>query len=98
MNAAPQIALVNARCWAVIGPYFSHTGLTTLWPMPQVDCPILDTSLLSEESVRRILGAYAPTPAGVEDVDALVDALVLAGARLLMPLPQTMPIAQTVSQ
>jgi hypothetical protein len=98
MNATPQIALVNARCWAVIGPYFSHTGLATRWPMPQVDCPVLDTSLLSEESVRRILGAHAPAPTGVEDVDALVEALVLAGARLIMPLPQAMPIAQEVSQ
>ena len=98
MNASPQIALVNARCWAIIGPYFSHTGLATLWPMPQVDCPLLDTSLIGEEAVRQIVHAHIPTPAGVVDVDVLVDALLQAGARLLLPLPQSMPTSQTISQ
>lgn len=98
MNAAPQIALVNAHSWAIIGPYFSHTGLVTLWPMPQVDCPVLDTSLVGEDTIRQIVHAHAPTPAGVTDVDALVDTLLQAGARLLMPLAQSISISQTISQ
>ena len=89
MTAQPQIALVGKRSWAVIGDYFSDTGLLALWPLPQVDCPVLDTSLLEQCQVHRIIQSYISNPAGIEDVDALIEALLQCGARLINPLSTT---------
>jgi len=89
VNPQPQIALVSARSWAIIGPFFSHTGLIDLWPLPPVDCPVVDASLLDPEQVQRIVQSHVRTSVGVDDVDALIDALQQAGARLPTPFPET---------
>ena len=89
MIAQPQIALVGERSWAIIGPCFTITGLLSHWPLPQVDCPLVDTCLLDEEQVQRILRSYVKNPLGVDDPDALIEALLQCGARLISPLSNT---------
>jgi len=89
MTAQPQIALVGAQSWAIIGAYFTSTGLLALWLLPQVDCPVLDTSLIEQCQVQRIIQSYIRNPTGIEDVEALIEALLQCGARLINPLSTT---------
>ncbi len=74
-----QIALINPNGWAVIGYLASHTGLFP-HPMPDVDCPIVDTRPAKADRVRLILRQHASGPEGVADVDALIEELLDAGA------------------
>jgi hypothetical protein len=97
-NLSPQIVLLDALSWALIGPYYQHTGLLDLWPMPQVTCPVIDVSWLSPGQAHIILSAHIHTPDGVDDVDALVAALLRVGCQQLTPFPLPIAIAQPVSQ
>jgi len=74
-----QIALINHNGWAVIGHFASHTGLFP-HPMPDVDCPVVDTRPAKEDRVCSILRHHAAGPQGVADVDALIEELLDAGA------------------
>ena len=85
MTPQPQIALVGARCWAIFGPYFTTTGLLALCPFPKVECDVVDASMLDEDRLGRILHPHVGNSTGVEDVDGLIEALLQAGASLLMP-------------
>ena len=74
-----QIALINLEGWAVIGYLERHTGLFP-HPMPAVDSPVLDTRRVSPECVHSIVQRHVPGPEGVQDVDALIEELLEAGA------------------
>ena len=97
-NPSPQIALLGAHSWARIGPSHQHTGLLDRWPMPPVACLVIDISRLSPGQAQRILSAHVHTPEGVEDVDALVAALLRAGGEQLTPFLLPVTIEQPVSQ
>ena len=98
MDQTPQIALLGARSWALIGPYFRHTGLLDRWPMPEVACPVIDISRLDPQRLPRILHAHVHTPSGIEDVGGLIKALLRAGGRQLTPFPLPAVFVQPVSQ
>ena len=98
MNRSLQIALLGARSWALIGPYYQHTGLIDRWPIPQVACPVIDVSRLSPGQAHIILSAHVHTPEGVDDVDALVAALLRVGCQQLTPFSLPIAIEQPVSQ
>ena len=82
-----QIALINPNGWAVIGYLSSHTGLFP-HPMPEVDCPIVDTRPVDPDRVRKIVHSHSAGPEGIKDVDALIEELLDASAECGCVLPE----------
>ncbi len=82
-----QIALINPTGWAVIGYLGSHSGQFP-HPMPAVDCPVVDTRPVDPERVRKIIHSHSIGPEGIEDVDALIEELLDAGAECGCVLPE----------
>lgn len=85
-----QIALLHASGWGVIGPYWSLVVNKPL-PLPPLpaSCPVLDDSRVSPTESQRLMRLHV-SPAGVDDVDALVAALIEVGAvRVETLLPAT---------
>ncbi|HNT25868.1 MAG TPA: hypothetical protein PKM21_15980 [Anaerolineales bacterium] len=80
-----QIALLHARGWGLIGPYWCKvTNLPLPLPDLPAGCPVLDDSQVSRAEHDRLMRIHV-SPAGVDDVDALVAALTEVGARLVEP-------------
>lgn len=80
-----QVAVIRSRGWGIIGPYWRLVTNVPL-PMPPLPqkCPVLDISQVSQGDHDRLMRIHV-SPAGVDDVDALVAALTEVGARLVEP-------------
>lgn len=76
-----QIAFIRKGTYAIIGEYTSLSGQFIHWPMPQVECPVVDASNLPRSNVYEICMKFV-TPAGVSDVEALIATLLKAGAKV----------------
>jgi hypothetical protein len=79
-----QIALIHPGSWALLGPFFHSSGLFPLHPLPQVSCLALEVSACDPDRLAALLRKFHPTPEGISDVGALVQALCEIGAR---PIP-----------
>lgn len=84
MKNNPQIALKNQASWAVIGPYWRETGLTSA-EMPAVSCPIIDTRHAKAEDVSRITKKHVEIE-GVKDVDLFITELMAIGCMTTIPI------------
>jgi hypothetical protein len=75
-----QIAFANGETWVVISPFSRLSGVTSIHPMPAVDCPIVDTThITDEERFANLMRQYI-TPRGCIDVPMLITRLELIGA------------------
>jgi hypothetical protein len=81
---SPLIAFTDGICWAVIYPYRSEHGLWKYYPMPEVDCVIVDSAGVNQTRVSRLVQAKAP-PEGFRDIDRLVEALASIGCLISYP-------------
>ena len=81
----PQIAFIDATSWAIRGPFFSHSGLHAYHQMPQVSCPVVDTSQVQDRQRLDKVLAHAISPEGVKDVGALLSELTALGCQVSMP-------------
>ena len=81
MNANnAQIAFLHVQGWGVIGPYWTEvTNLPLPLPDLPASCPVLDDSRVSLTESQRLMPLHV-SPAGVDDVDALVAAMIEVGA------------------
>jgi hypothetical protein len=77
-DQTPQIALVTQTTFAIIGAETSTSALFSHWPMPEVNCPIVDISKTPHTNLDEICKEHIG-PSGVSDVPALVTALEKAG-------------------
>lgn len=80
------LALIDQMGWAIISPGVSWTGLHAHAPMPQVECPVVDTRGVEREQViallRRELDAHAPA-----SLDHLLDGLRALGCLVQEDIP-----------
>ena len=80
-----QIAFLNDDSWAVIGAYRRITASPDVRPMPAVDCPIIDTTGITNIELKRRIIRRHISPPGVDDIPALINKLLRIGGMLHNP-------------
>ena len=86
MTAQPQIALVGERSWAIIGPCFTITGLLSLGLCPKWIVRWLIPACSMKNRSSGFYGLISVIHWVINDLDALIEALLQCGARLIPPL------------
>ena len=89
------MAFLNEATWKVVAPHSSLSGLTSRYPLPRVECPIIDTREIPEERgglVGKIIAEHV-FHWGVKERDILIARLVALGAREVYVTPLT-PVAK----
>ncbi len=76
-----QLALCDAAAWSIIGPGCTISGLFHYFPMPEVSCPVLDIRDCDPTLIVSTCRRYHSSPDLDVDVDGLVPALLVIGAR-----------------
>ncbi len=77
-----QIAFLGEQCWKIFGPYWKETGLLEEYPMPELDCPVVDITAVDADQAGKIIRKYTAI-SECTDVPRLVKALVSIGAKVL---------------
>jgi len=81
----PQIAFTNLKLgtWCICGEFWSHSGLEEKWPMPDVNCPVVEWSYVDNAKLNSVLRkAGIGNPSAAVDIPALVEKLIELGCEL----------------
>ena len=92
----PQIAFTDGITWSVIWPYASLSGFWERYPLPQVDCPLVDTRGADQKKLDLLL-ARRSSPAGFADVPKLIRVLEKIGCEISYPVKVEVCAEQSVS-
>lgn len=82
-----QIVIVGVGTWSIIDGFQRTTGLLRKHTIPPVDCPVVDTGLISEddaEALCKIIRSYIK-PSGCVDVSGMITELEKLGAVAFYP-------------
>jgi hypothetical protein len=83
MEKRAQIAFTDGVTWAVVYEYASCHGRWDAFPMPRVDCVIVDTTDVF--SADGIIQRARSSPKGFEDVERLIEKLAAKGCEIRRP-------------
>ena len=83
METRAQIAFTNGISWSVIYPYQSVSGQWEHYPMPRVNCIIIDYTGVDE--VDGIVQRAKSGPEGFRDIERLIEALATIGCLINYP-------------
>lgn len=88
-----QVAFDNQTNWAIIAPYNRWTARQADQPLPVVSCPIVSTANITSDTLCREAIQAHISPAGVKDLDSLLEKLQKIGAVVSYPvaIPQISP-------
>jgi hypothetical protein len=89
-----QVVIVSEAGWHLIGPApFRAHGLGNAMPLPQVRCPVVDVSAVTDDvGMKRVLDGCVTLQAGVINLAGLLTGLeALGGVVLKDPTPSPSP-------